>query len=101
MAVFGGITQAQVTQAVTSKLIALRTALNDVADLHEWTSGLSEADLMNIGFAQADADAILSAVADASAVAQIYTTGLPPGTYPQPASAYVYEASQAGVIGPQ
>lgn len=101
MAVFGGITEAQVIQLVTAKLLALRTALNDVADMHEWTAGLSEGDLVAIGFAAADADDILGAAADANAVAQIYTTGLPPGSYPQPGSAYVYAASQAKVIGPQ
>lgn len=100
MAVFDGITAVIVTQRVQSKLGALRDALNDVADEYRWTSGVSAGDLEGIGFSAAGANAVLSAVADANAVAQIYETGLPPGSYPQPASAYPYEASQAIVLGP-
>jgi len=53
------------------------------------------------GLSAADALTYLSAVADAAAVASIYSTGQPPGTYPQPASDYVYGATSAQVIGPQ
>lgn len=101
MAIYGPITMAMVNQLVTQKLSALRAALDDVADLYQWTSGLVDTDLTGIGFASADADDILSAVADANGLAQIGATGLPPGSYPQPASAYVYEASWARIIGPQ
>jgi hypothetical protein len=101
MAVYGGLTQAMINQLVTQKLIAVREALAGAADLYLWTSGLSQTDLVNAGFAGADADSLLSACADANAVAQVYTTGLPPGSYPQPASTYVYAASQAALIGPQ
>jgi hypothetical protein len=101
MAVYGPITQAMTTQLVTQKLGALRAALNGVVELYQWTSGLATADLVGIGFASADAGDILSAVADSNALAQIDTTGLPPGTYPQPASAYVYAATRARIIGPQ
>lgn len=100
MGIFSPVTQAVVTQRVQAKLGALRDALNDVADEYKWTSGVSANDLVAIGFSSADANAILSAVADAHAVALIYETGLPPATYPQPASAYPYEASQAAVLGP-
>ena len=48
----------------------------------------------------ADAQSVLSALADANALRQIYETGLPPATYPQPPQAYVYAASQRQVIGP-
>lgn len=98
---FGSITQAQVTQVVTQRLYALQQALDAVQDLHGWSSGVSESDLVAAGFTAADATAILSAVNDANALAQIYATGLPPSTYPQPAGAYVYAASQRQVIGPQ
>jgi hypothetical protein len=101
VAVYGPITQAMVNQLVTQKLLALRVALHDVIDLYKWTSGLANADLVAIGFASADAGDILSAAADANALAQIDATGLPPSTYPQPASAYVYATSRAAVIGPQ
>lgn len=101
MAVFDGITEAQVLQLTTQKLIALRAALDDVADLYKWASGLAVADLTTLGMSTPGANALLSAIADAHALSLIYTTGLPPSTYPQPASAYVYAASQATVIGPQ
>jgi hypothetical protein len=57
--------------------------------------------LTGIGMASGDADAILSALADANALSSYYNTGLPPGTYPQPGSAYVYGASQRIVLGPR
>lgn len=101
MSTFYGITQAQVTQLTTQRMQALRDALNDVEDLYGWTSGLADTDLENLGFLAGDADTLLSAVADANAVAQIYSTGLPPGSYPQPSSAYVYAATQRQIMGPQ
>jgi len=100
MAIFDGINQAIVTQRVQAKLGALRDALNDIANEYKWTSGVSVADLQGIGFSAAGANAILSGVADANAISQLYSTGLPPATYPQPTSAYPYEASQAIVLGP-
>lgn len=97
-----GLTQAQVLASIQAKLLNLRNALEDVQDLYGWSSGISASDLeTGLQFSAADAAAILSAISDANAVAQIYETGLPPGTYPQPASAYVYAASQRQVIGPQ
>lgn len=86
---------------VAQRLLNLRNALDAVQDLYGWSSGLSAADLEAVGFSAADASTLLSAVADAHALAQIYSTGLPPGTYPQPSSAYVYAATQRQVIGPQ
>jgi hypothetical protein len=100
MAVFGGITQAYVTNNAQSKLAALRNALDDAENFYLWLSAYSQADLVNLGFSSADAQAILSAAADANALVQLYRTGLPPGTYPQPASAYVYATSQRVIIGP-
>lgn len=86
---------------VQRKLIVLRDALDDVQQLAGWASGVSGSDLQAIGFSASDATTLLSAIADANALAQIYETGLPPNTYPQPASAYVYAGSQRQVIGPQ
>jgi len=86
---------------VQQRLIALRAALDAVADLHQWAAGIAAADLEAVGVSATDAPVILSAIADAAALESIYSTGLPPGTYPQPASAYVYAASQRQVIGPQ
>ena len=101
MAIYGQLTEAQINQLITQKLIALRDAMDAVRDLYVWTSGLANADLVAAGFASSDAGDILAACSDANALAQIYETGLPPGSYPQPSSAYVYGASQAVVIGPQ
>ena len=96
-----GLTQAQMLATIQGKLISLRNALEGVQALYGWSSGLSAADLEGIGFSPADAGALLSAMADANALAQIYAAGQPPSTYPQAASAYVYAASQRQVIGPQ
>ena len=41
-----------------------------------------------LGYDSADAQDTLTALADAAAHAQIYDTGLPPGSYPQPPQAY-------------
>ena len=103
MAVFnpGGSTAASIITVTRQKLLALRTALEGVADLYIWSSGLSAADLEAVGFSAGDAATLQSALADADAIAQIYQTGLPPSTYPQPSSAYVYGASQRQVIGAQ
>jgi hypothetical protein len=95
-----GQSKAQVLANVQTKLSQLRAALQDIDDVYSWSSGVSEADLVGLGFTPADADALLSAIQDAHAEHLIHTTGLPPATYPQPASAYIYAASQNAVIGP-
>lgn len=100
MAVFGGVTQAFVTNNAQSALSQLRAALERCNDVHLWLAAYASADLVALGFSSADATAILSALADAAALASIYNTGQPPGTYPQAASAYVYGNSQRSVIGP-
>jgi hypothetical protein len=80
----------------------LRSALKAAQELYSWASGVSSAELVTAGFSStADADTYLSAAADANALYQIFLTGLPPASYPQPASAYVYAASMTRVIGPQ
>jgi hypothetical protein len=91
---------AALVQAVQSRLVTLRNALDAATQLQGWASGVAVTDLEGIGFTASDAQALLSAIADANALAQIYLTGLPPSTYPQPASAYVYAASQRAIIGP-
>lgn len=96
-----GLTSQQVTNNVITILQRIRSDLEAAQDLYGWSAGLSNAELVAIGFSSADASAIQSAIADANALAQIYDTGLPPGTYPQPPSALVYSASQRRVIGPQ
>lgn len=86
---------------VQQRLVALRSALMNAQELFGWSSSVTQADLVSAGFSSADASTLLSAIADANALASIYATGVPPATYPQPASAYVYAASQRQVIGPQ
>lgn len=104
MAIIGSasLSGAQVMNLVRDTLIRHRAALKDIGDLYAWTSGITAADLEALpdGIAAADANAILSAMADAHAEYLIHTTGQPPGTYPQAASAYVYANSQTAVIGP-
>jgi hypothetical protein len=99
-----GLSQAQVLASIQAKLINLRNAMNDAENLYTWSSGIAATDLENIGFSPNDAVALLSAIADAHALAQIYSTGQPPGVgfggYPQASSAYPYAASQSQVIGP-
>jgi hypothetical protein len=94
------VQQGPLVQAVQSRLVTLRNALDAAVQLQGWASAVAVTDLEGIGFTAADAQALLSAIADANALAQIYLTGLPPSTYPQPASAYVYAASQRAIIGP-
>lgn len=97
----GQLNTGVITGNVQQRLIALRNALQDVSALYDWSSGVAAADLVALGFSAADAATLQSAIADAHALALIYTTGQPPNTYPQAASAYVYASSQRQVIGPQ
>ena len=96
MAIFGGITQAYVTNNAQAKLLALRRALEDVADFRQWLSAYSSSDLVALGFTQADADAVLSAFADANELAVLYNGG-GLGSYTLP---YNFSASQRIIIGP-
>lgn len=95
------LTAAAVAQQVQAILRNHRNALEACHDLFRWSSGLTTADLTAIGFSTADAPVLLAAIADANAEYVLYNTGLPPSTYPQPASSYQYAASQSQVIGPQ
>lgn len=97
-----GVTQQFIVNNAQSKLANLRNALVACEQFYLWLSGLSAADLeaAPISLDATSATALLSAFADANALYQIFTTGLPPGSYPQPASAYVYGNSQRVIIGP-
>jgi hypothetical protein len=100
VAAFEGVQSGQVTLAAITRLQALRRALQDCQDMNAWLAGMSVTDLSNIGFSGPDAGTLKSAFADAAALGQLYDLGTVPGTYPQPASAYVYGASQRLVLGP-
>lgn len=82
-------------------MINLRDTFESIADMQAWVVAQSDADMESIGFTAGDLSMLRSALADAAALGLIYTTGLPPGTYPQPASAYVYASSQRQIIGPK
>lgn len=97
-----GINTQQVVARIQAKLMTLRNSLEDARDLQKWAAAVTQEDIeMAAGLSAEDAATLLSAIADASALADFYDTGLPPSTYPQPASAYVYGQSQRAVIGPQ
>ena len=97
MAAFEGITQGLVMSSATSRLQALRRALDDCQDMNSWLAGLSATDLGNIGFSLGDANTLKSAFADAGALQQLYSQGTLPNTYTLP---YVFGASQRQVLGP-
>jgi hypothetical protein len=101
MTTFESISMSQVAGNTQTRLMALRSALEGVTELYGWFSEIALTDLEALGFNANDAQSMMSAVNDANALAQIYSTGLPPGTYPQPPEAYVYAASQRIIIGPQ
>jgi len=96
----GNVTAASISAEAIATCTELRGAAVRAVQLHDWLAGISDADLIAAGFKQADLDMCKAAVADAAAVAQILNTGLPPSTYPQPPSAYVYAASMRLIIGP-
>lgn len=97
-----GITEQYIVNNAQSKLRALRQAIHDVQDLYSWASAYSAADLeaAPVSMDAASASALLSALADANAIGQVYLTGQAPGSYPQVGSPYVYATSQRAVIGP-
>jgi hypothetical protein len=95
-----GLTEQGITSRTITVLSNLRDALTQAADLQAWMSGVAVADLEVLGFTTADANAVKSACADGEALFEYYQNGKPPSTYPQPASTYVYGASQRQVIGP-
>ena len=104
MALFnpGSLSPQQIITLAQQRLAAHRRALLDINELFGWLSAQSDGDLVTgLGFDVDTLFAVRSAVADAHAEYQFYSTGTVPGSYPQPASAYVYAASQVRVIGPQ
>lgn len=97
-----GITQQYIVNNAQAKLSALRNALIDCEQFNQWLITNAQADIeaSPISMDTASTTALFSAFADAHALYSIYTTGLPPSTYPQPPSAYTYATSQRVVIGP-
>jgi hypothetical protein len=97
-----GITQAYIVNNAQAKLATLRNALEDVENFYQWliTNAQTDIEASPISMDTASTSALFTAFADANAMYQIYSTGLPPGTYPQPTSAYTYATSQRVIIGP-
>jgi hypothetical protein len=97
-----GITEQYIINNAQAKLSALRDSLTDCEQFYQWliTNAQSDIEAAPISMDTASTSALFTAFADANALYQIYSTGLPPGTYPQPASAYTYATSQRVVIGP-
>lgn len=85
----------------TQFMVNMRDNFENIVDMFQWVSAQSDGDLEALGFSAGDLSMLRSALADANAMAQIYLTGLPPGTYPQPASAYIYATSMRAIIGPK
>lgn len=94
---FAGPTQQSVTAAAVIRLVALRNALEDVADFYKWTSAQALADLQALGFSATDAQTLQTAFADANELYALYNGG-GLGAYTLP---YNFSASQRQVIGPQ
>lgn len=97
----GNINVGNIANKAVTLCAGLRNILQEISDLQSYLSAQTDADLIALGFTAADLSFVRSAIADANALAQIFRTGLPPGTYPQPASAYVYAASMRQITGPQ
>ena len=90
MAIFGSITAANISSTAIAKLSALRTALQACSDYHTWLSAYSATDLQTAGFSAPDAQALLSAFADADELNVLYKGGTL-GSYTLP---YNFSASQ-------
>ena len=90
-------TPGQIIAYAQQQLAALRAALEGVADLYAWVSAQSLTTLEAAGLSASDAQAILTAAADATELAVLYNGG-GLGTYTLP---YNFSASQRQVIGPQ
>jgi hypothetical protein len=89
-----------ITQVQTA-LAQIRAAMNAAANLNGWASGIALTDLTAAspdgpGMADADAQALLSACADAYGLSLLYTTGTDPRNV---ATGYNYGASQRLVLG--
>jgi hypothetical protein len=103
MAIFtaGDANAGTIVNRATQFMINLRQTFADISALQAWIVAQSDSDMESIGFTAGDLSMIRSAIADANALGLIFTTGLPPGTYPQPGSAYVYATSMRAIIGPR
>jgi hypothetical protein len=96
MPIFGPISQLSISANVQSELASLRRALEAVSSLYSWLTAYAVADLVAVGYSQADAQSIFNAVTDANELNVLYNGG-GLGTYTLP---YNFSASQRIIIGP-
>jgi hypothetical protein len=92
-----------IVSQVQAALVQIRSAMLTAQALYGWSSGTAMGDLTAAppngpGLPPADAQAVLSACADAYGLSLLYTTGTDPRN---PGAGYVYGASQKIVIGPR
>jgi soluble lytic murein transglycosylase-like protein len=97
----GNTSPQSVISQVQQGLAQIRSAMQTAEALHDWAAAVAQADLTNpppagLGMPAADAQAILSACADAYGHFLLYSTGTDPRN---PPAGYVYGASQKLVIG--
>jgi hypothetical protein len=93
----GNTNAGTVAGTAITRLLALRKALADIAELFGWLAAQADADLNGIGMAEADVTLLRSAMADAHELSVLYNGGAL-GSYTLP---YNFSASQALIIGPQ
>ncbi len=93
-----GITQAYIVNNAQAKLLALRSALEDVNDYYQWLTAYAAADLeaAPVSMDSVSAGNLFSAFADAHEL-YVLATGGTLGTYTLP---YNFLASQRIVTGP-
>jgi hypothetical protein len=105
MAIFNAqnASAAQIIAQVQVALAQFRSGLAIAGSLYGWSSGVALDDLTAAppdgpGMAQADAQDLLSAIADANGLLQLFLTGTDPRN---PGAGYNYGASVRLVIGPR
>ena len=97
-----GITEQYIINNAQAKLSALRDAFVQCEQFYQWliTNQQTDLEAAPVSMDTVSTSALFAAFADANALYQVYTTGMPPSTYPQPTSAYTYATSQRVIIGP-
>lgn len=97
-AMFGQLNPALTVQQVQAKLVALRSAFEDLENVYQWTSAYALADLeaAPLSLSASDAQDLLNAIADAHDLYQtaLGTTGFPTATLP-----YNFFASMRMITG--
>jgi hypothetical protein len=97
---YSGISAGSVQGGIVNLVTSLVNLLNQIQLEESKFSAFADSDLEGIGISATDLPLLKAALADANAIAEILFTGLPPGTYPQPASAYIYFNSMKQLTGP-